>query len=67
MDLDALYPVSYASDVSNLKEEPIVEEYLSPSLQKFPMISFHLRVKREDTDITHFPVQNQGAYGLTYL
>ena len=61
--VDALYPVYYASDVSDLKEEPIVEEDHSPSLQKVPRDIFSPKSEEKDPKITHFSVQNQGDLG----
>ena len=58
--VDALYPVSYAYDVSDLKEEPIVKQDLSPSLQEVPHDILSPKSEEKDLEITHFSVQNQG-------
>jgi len=58
--VDALNPVSYESDVFDLKEERIVEEYLSPSLQEVPNDIFSPKSEEKDPEITHFSVQIQG-------
>jgi hypothetical protein len=65
--VDALYHVSYASDVSNLKEEPIVEEDLYPSLQEVLHDIFSLKSEEKDLEITHFSGANPRRSGLTYL
>ena len=53
--VDALYPISYASDVSDLKED------LSPSLQEVPHDIFSPKSEEKDHQIAHFSVQDHGV------
>jgi hypothetical protein len=63
MDSFALYHVPYASDVSDSKEEPIVEEDLSLFLQEVSHDIFSPKIEERDRGIVHFSVQDQGALG----
>jgi hypothetical protein len=63
MDSVALYHVPYASDVSDSKEEPIVEEDLSLFLQEVSHDIFSPEIEERDRGIVHFSVQDQGALG----
>ena len=61
MDLVALYHLPYAFDVSNSKEEPIIEEDLSFFLQEVSHDIFLPQIEERDRGIVHFSVQDQGA------
>ena len=63
MDSFALYHVPYASDVSDSKEEPIVEEDLSLFMQEVSHDIFSPKIEERYRGIVHFSVQDQGALG----
>ena len=59
----ALYPVSDAFDVSDLKEELVVKEDLSSFFQEVHHDVFSPEIKEEDQQVTHFSEQDQGTLG----
>ena len=64
MDSFSLYHVPYASDISDSKEEPIVEEDLSLFLQEVYHDIFSPEIEKRDRGIVHFSIQYQGALVL---
>jgi hypothetical protein len=58
---DALYPVSDAFDISDLKKELVIKEDLSSFCQEVSHDVFSLKIKEEDQQIAHFFKQDQGA------
>jgi hypothetical protein len=57
----ALYPVSDAFDISDLKKELVIKEDLSSFFQEVSHDVFSLKIKEEDQQIAHFSKQDQGA------
>jgi hypothetical protein len=57
----ALYLVSDAFDISDLKEELVVKEDLSSFFQEISHDVFSPKIKEEDQQVAHFSKRDQGA------
>jgi hypothetical protein len=60
MDSDPLNPEAYASDLTNLQEETIVENDLSPFLQEVSYSLLVPEIEEEDQEIDHLVMQEKG-------
>ena len=57
--VDALYVVSDAPNILDLKDEIVVEEYFSSILQKVPHDVFSPKIEEKDQDVTCFFLQDK--------